>query len=120
MNLAAPSEIYQHTCRDRSDLPSFKVRLETRPTAIFKVGKTAAMVAVLEVVLPFVSGWLLMKALGRSSVESLFVATALVALSTASGLSKSFRPEFVILKLRPQWKRSSEIYSRWRYQWEQR
>jgi Kef-type K+ transport system membrane component KefB len=39
------------------------------------------MVAVLGVVLPFIAGWLLMKAWGSTSVESLFVGTALVATS---------------------------------------
>lgn len=39
------------------------------------------MVAVLGVVLPFVAGWLLMLAWGSTSVESLFVGTALVATS---------------------------------------
>ena len=59
----------------------FTVGLETKPSSIFRVGKKAAMVAVLGVVVPFVCGYLLMKAWGSSNVESLFIGTAMVATS---------------------------------------
>jgi Kef-type K+ transport system membrane component KefB len=81
LNLAAPSEITSILAEIGVIFLLFNVGLETRPAAIFKVGKSAAMVAVLGVVLPFVAGWLLMKAWGSTSVESLFVGTALVATS---------------------------------------
>ena len=81
LNLAAPSEITSILAEIGVIFLLFNVGLETKPAAIFKVGKSAAMVAVLGVVLPFVSGWLLMTAWGSTSVESLFVGTALVATS---------------------------------------
>ena len=81
LNLAAPSEITSILAEIGVIFLLFNVGLETKPAAIFKVGKSAALVAVLGVVLPFVSGWLLMRAWGSTTVESLFVGTALVATS---------------------------------------
>ena len=81
LNLAAPSEITSTLAEIGVIFLLFNVGLETKPAAIFKVGKSAALVAVLGVVIPFVSGWLLMRAWGSTSVESLFVGTALVATS---------------------------------------
>ena len=81
LNLAAPSEITSILAEIGVIFLLFNVGLETKPAAIFKVGKSAAMVAVIGVVLPFVAGWLLMRAWGSTSVESLFVGTALVATS---------------------------------------
>lgn len=59
----------------------FSVGLETKPAAILNVGVTATVVAILGVILPFVAGWALMRALGDPTVESLFVGTAMVATS---------------------------------------
>ena len=81
LNLAAPSEITSILAEIGVIFLLFNVGLETRPAAILKVGKSAAMVAVLGVVLPFIAGWLLMTVWGGTSVESLFVGTALVATS---------------------------------------
>src|SRR5919106_322861 len=81
LNLAAPSEITNILAEIGVIFLLFNVGLETKPAAIFKVGKSAALVAVLGVVLPFVCGWLLMRAWGSTTVESLFVGTALVATS---------------------------------------
>jgi Kef-type K+ transport system membrane component KefB len=81
LNWAAPTEITSILAEIGVIFLLFNVGLETKPAAIFRVGKSAAMVAVLGVVLPFVAGWLLMAAWGSSGVESLFVGTALVATS---------------------------------------
>lgn len=81
LNLAAPSEITNILAEIGVIFLLFNVGLEIRPAAIFKVGRSAAIVAVLGVVLPFVAGWLLMMAWGSTRVESLFVGTALVATS---------------------------------------
>jgi Kef-type K+ transport system membrane component KefB len=81
LNWAAPSEITSVLAEIGVIFLLFNVGLETKPAAIFKVGKSAALVAVLGVVVPFVAGWLLMLAWGSTSVESLFVGTALVATS---------------------------------------
>src|SRR5919107_1934982 len=70
LNLAAPSEITSILAEIGVIFLLFNVGLETKPAAIFKVGKSAAMVAVLGVVLPFMAGWLLMMAWGSASVES--------------------------------------------------
>jgi Kef-type K+ transport system membrane component KefB len=59
----------------------FAVGLETKPAAIMRVGKTAAVVAVLGVAVPFLGGWGLMRLWGSTQVESLFIGTALVATS---------------------------------------
>jgi Kef-type K+ transport system membrane component KefB len=59
----------------------FTVGLETKPAAIFRVGKSALVVAVLGVVVPLLAGWALMRAWGGLQVEALFVGTALVATS---------------------------------------
>jgi Kef-type K+ transport system membrane component KefB len=59
----------------------FTVGLETKPASIFRVGKQAAVVAVLGVIAPLLGGWLLMKAWGSTSIEALFVGTAMVATS---------------------------------------
>src|SRR6185503_4843060 len=60
----------------------FTVGLETRPSDIFKVGKTAALVAVLGVVLPFAAGWGLLSLWpGYSWIEAMFLGAAMVATS---------------------------------------
>ena len=59
----------------------FNVGLETKPQAIFKVGKRAVLVGVLGVILPFVAGYFIAVAWGGSFVESMFIGAALVATS---------------------------------------
>jgi Kef-type K+ transport system membrane component KefB len=78
---AAPSEITNILAEIGVIFLLFTVGLETKPADIFKVGKQAAVVAVLGVVTPFLGGWLLMKAWGGTGIEALFVGTAMVATS---------------------------------------
>ena len=59
----------------------FEVGLETRFSDLRTVGKSATVVAVLGVVMPFLLGWGYMLATDHGNVESLFVGTALVATS---------------------------------------
>jgi len=59
----------------------FSVGLETRPAEMFRVGKRAALVAILGVIAPFGAGVLLMRLWGASGVEAMFVGTAMVATS---------------------------------------
>ena len=59
----------------------FNVGLETKPQAIFQVGRRALTVGVLGVVLPFVAGYFIAAAWGGSFVESMFIGAALVATS---------------------------------------
>jgi Kef-type K+ transport system membrane component KefB len=59
----------------------FTVGLETPFSTIRKVGKTAMLVAVLGVIVPFIAGYGLMIGLGFPQIESLFVGAAMVATS---------------------------------------
>jgi Kef-type K+ transport system membrane component KefB len=77
----APSEMTNTLAEIGVIFLLFTVGLETKPAAIFRVGKSAAVVAVLGVVAPFIGGWLLMRGWGATSVEALFVGTAMVATS---------------------------------------
>jgi Kef-type K+ transport system membrane component KefB len=77
----APSEITSLLAEIGVIFLLFTVGLETKPAAIFKVGKQAAVVAVLGVVAPLLGGWFLMRAWGSTTIEALFVGTAMVATS---------------------------------------
>lgn len=77
----APNEITHTLSEIGVILLLFSVGLETKPAAIIQVGKTATIVAVLGVVMPFVAGWGLMELRGASNIESMFVGTAMVATS---------------------------------------
>lgn len=81
LNLAVPSEAINILAEMGVIFLLFNVGLETKPTAIFKVGKQAALVAVLGVVAPLLGGWLLMRLWGSTTIEALFVGTAMVATS---------------------------------------
>jgi len=59
----------------------FLVGLETKPADIFRVGGRALLVAVSGVILPFIAGYLIMLAWGRTRIESIFVGAAMVATS---------------------------------------
>lgn len=59
----------------------FTVGLETKPQAIFQVGKRAVLVGVLGVVLPFVAGYFLALAWDGSFAEAMFIGAAMVATS---------------------------------------
>jgi Kef-type K+ transport system membrane component KefB len=78
---ASPSELTNVLAEIGVIFLLFTVGLETKPAAIFRVGKSAAIVAVLGVVAPLIGGWLVMKAWGGTTIEALFVGTAMVATS---------------------------------------
>jgi Kef-type K+ transport system membrane component KefB len=59
----------------------FRVGLEVKSSELFQVGGTALAVATLGVIVPFISGWLILREFGKSTVESVFVGAALVATS---------------------------------------
>jgi Kef-type K+ transport system membrane component KefB len=59
----------------------FTVGLEIRPGDLLRVGRTALLVAVGGVVLPFAAGWAIMTAWGHSGIEAVFVGSAMVATS---------------------------------------
>lgn len=78
---AEPNEITHTLSEIGVILLLFSVGLETKPAAIIKVGKTATIVAILGVILPFVAGWGVMELRGATNIESMFVGTAMVATS---------------------------------------
>ncbi|HEX6124227.1 MAG TPA: cation:proton antiporter [Pyrinomonadaceae bacterium] len=59
----------------------FTVGLETKPQAIFQVGKRAVMVGVLGVILPFIAGYFIAIWWGGSFAEAMFIGAAMVATS---------------------------------------
>jgi len=59
----------------------FNVGLETKPKAIFDVGKRAMFVGVMGVLLPFVAGYFIAITWGGSFAEAMFIGAALVATS---------------------------------------
>ncbi len=59
----------------------FRVGLEVKPVELFQVGPTALLVAIGGVILPFLSGWGLMRLFGASHMDGLFMGAALVATS---------------------------------------
>jgi Kef-type K+ transport system membrane component KefB len=77
----APSDITNTLAEIGVIFLLFTVGLETKPSAILRVGMKSALVAVLGVVVPFVCGYALMKLWGGTTVQSLFIGTALVATS---------------------------------------
>ncbi|HSW14101.1 MAG TPA: cation:proton antiporter, partial [Solimonas sp.] len=77
----APSEITGVLAEIGVIFLLFSVGLETKPSSIMAVGKTAFIVAVLGVAAPFAAGWGYMQATGHSQIESLFLGAAMVATS---------------------------------------
>lgn len=77
----APSEIITIIAEFGVIFLLFTVGLETKPQAIFKVGKRAVMVGVLGVVLPFVAGYYIAMWWDGSFVEAMFIGAAMVATS---------------------------------------
>ena len=59
----------------------FRVGLEVRASELLRVGKTALLVAVLGVVLPFFAGWIILALFGANRIEAIFVGAAMVATS---------------------------------------
>lgn len=59
----------------------FQIGLEVKPHELLKVGRTALVVAVLGVALPFALGWLIFSGAGRPPAESIFMGAAMVATS---------------------------------------
>jgi Kef-type K+ transport system membrane component KefB len=59
----------------------FRVGLEVKASELMRVGGTAALVAMLGVIVPMGLGWAIMRAFGYPQVESFFVGAAMVATS---------------------------------------
>jgi Kef-type K+ transport system membrane component KefB len=76
----------------------FIVGLETQPRSLWRVGKHAASVGTLGVIVPFLGGLLLMRGLGWPLLESLFVGTALTA--TSVGITARVMSDLKVLHTR--------------------
>lgn len=74
----------------------FTVGLETKPSELLRVGGRATLVASLGVIVPFLGGWLYMRWIGHSAVESIFMGTALVA--TSVGITARVMADMEILQ----------------------
>lgn len=59
----------------------FRVGLEVKASELIRVGGTAALVATLGVIVPFLFGWGIMYVWGEPTIESIFVGAAMVATS---------------------------------------
>lgn len=94
----APSEITNTLAEIGVILLLFTVGLETKPSAILKVGTRATVVAVLGVIAPFVGGYFLMRWWGASNLEALFIGTALVA--TSVGITARVLGSMNVLEVR--------------------
>jgi Kef-type K+ transport system membrane component KefB len=82
LNLIQPTEVLDALAEIGVIFLLFTVGLETRPSDIFKVGRTAMLVAMLGVVVPFVAGWGLLSVWpGHSWIEATFLGAAMVATS---------------------------------------
>jgi Kef-type K+ transport system membrane component KefB len=77
----APSELINILAEIGVIFLLFTVGLETKPQAIFQVGRRALIVAVLGVVLPFIAGYAIAIWWDGLFVEAMFVGAALVATS---------------------------------------
>lgn len=79
--LVEPSKILEVLAEMGVIFLLFNVGLEIKPQSIVKVGKKAAMVGILGVIIPFVAGYFVAYLWGGSFVESMFIGAALVATS---------------------------------------
>ncbi len=74
----------------------FHVGLEIRIKDLFAVGRTAILVGLLGVVIPFILGFLSVFFIGYALVESLFIATAILA--TSVGISVKVLQDMGLIK----------------------
>ena len=82
LNLIQPTQVLDALAEIGVIFLLFTVGLETRPSDIFKVGRTATVVAVLGVIVPFLAGWGLLSLWpGYSWIEATFLGAAMVATS---------------------------------------
>ncbi len=77
----APSELITILAEIGVIFLLFTVGLETKPQAIFRVGKRAVMVGILGVVLLFIAGYFIAIAWDGSFPEAMFIGAAMVATS---------------------------------------
>jgi Kef-type K+ transport system membrane component KefB len=80
-SILRPADVYEVIAEIGVIILLFTVGLETPVDELIKVGKTAALVAILGVVFPFVLGFELLFYLGYPTVQALFLGVSMVATS---------------------------------------
>ncbi len=81
LNLVQPNELLAALSEMGVLFLLFRVGLEIHQSELTKVGLTAALVAVLGVIIPFAGGWAVIAYTGAPRIEALFTGAALVATS---------------------------------------
>jgi Kef-type K+ transport system membrane component KefB len=81
LGLVHPSEATQGLAETGAIFLLFTIGLETKPGELLRVGKAASSVALLGVAIPFLLGFVYMKAVGHDPVNAIFLAAAMVATS---------------------------------------
>ena len=76
-----PSPTIESIAEMGAVLVLFNAGLETSPGDLIRVGRTALLVAVAGIIVPFVLGFAYMKLIGDATTEAIFVGAALVATS---------------------------------------
>jgi Na+:H+ antiporter len=79
--LVHPSELTEGLAEIGAIFLLFTIGLETKPADLVRVGRTAALVAILGVLVPFVFGFSYMRVTGHDSLNAIFLGAALVATS---------------------------------------
>jgi len=80
-NLLRPHEVFEVIAELGVVILLFTVGLESPIDELLKVGRTAALVAILGIIFPFVLGFGLLFILGFSSIQAIFLGVAMVATS---------------------------------------
>lgn len=81
LNWVQPNDVLSALAELGAMFLLFQVGLDVKASELLRVGRTAMIVAVLGVILPFIMGWGIVKLAGESSVEAIFVGAAMVATS---------------------------------------
>jgi Kef-type K+ transport system membrane component KefB len=81
LGIVHPSELTEGLAEMGAIFLLFTVGLETKPRDLLQVGWIASLVGFLGVALPFVLGFIYLRAIDHSMVESIFVGAAMVATS---------------------------------------
>lgn len=81
LGLVGRSQVYDVIAQIGVIVLLFSVGLETKIEEIFRVGSSSILVATLGVIFPFVLGFGLIFLLGHSSIEAMFIGTAMSATS---------------------------------------
>lgn len=81
LNWVQPSDLLEILAELGVIFLLFQVGLEVKASDIWQVGKTALVVAVMGVVVPFLLGWWIMLMAGEPKLEAIFIGTAMVATS---------------------------------------